>query len=113
MMLRAQRLNPLDPDMHMRLTFLARAYVNNRELDKAIECSRLAIQKRATYPHAYFILAIALAHAGRIDEAGEALGECDRLKPGLVESRVDWRPYANEKNNQYLRDGLRRARNTT
>ncbi|MDA9982422.1 adenylate/guanylate cyclase domain-containing protein [Gammaproteobacteria bacterium] len=111
MMLRAQRLNPLDSDMPMRLTFLARAYVNNMELDKAIECSRLAIQKHATYPHAYFILAIALAHAGRMDEAGEALNECERLKPGLIESRIDWRPYANDTNNQYFRDGLKKARN--
>ena len=110
MMLRAQRLNPLDSDMPMKLTFLARAYVNNRELDKAIECSRLAIQKHATYPHAHFILAIAFAHAGRTDEAREALNECERLKPGLIDSRIDWRPYANENSNQYFRDGLKKAR---
>lgn len=112
MMLRAQRLNPLDSEMPMKLTFLARAYVNNRELDNAIKYSRLAIQKHATYPHAHFILAIALAQAGRIDEAREALNECERLKPGLIKSRIDWRPYANENSNQYFRDGLKKARNT-
>lgn len=109
-MLRAQQLNPQDPDMHMKLTFLARAYVNVREHEKAIECCRLAIQRRADYPHAYFILGVALGHIGRTKEARDALDECERLQSGFVTSRANWRPYANEYRNQYFMDGLEKAK---
>ena len=108
-MLRAQQLNPRDPDRHMYLTFLARAYVIAREHEKAIECARLAIQRRADYPHAYFILAIALGHVGNTDEARAALRECEHLQPGFVASRVNWRPYTDEDRNEYLRVGIERA----
>ena len=109
-MLRAQQLNPQDPDRHMNLTFLARAYVNIREHEKAIECARLAIQRRADYPHAYFILAIALGHVGRAREARNALDKCERLQPGFIESRASWRPYADEGRNQYLLAGFEKAK---
>ena len=109
-MLRAQQLNPQDPDRHMNLTFLARAYVNIREHEKAIECARLAIQRRADYPHAYFILAIALGHVGRIKEARTALDECERLQAGFVDSRANWCPYTNEGSNRYLLAGLEKAK---
>ena len=108
-MLRAQQLNPQDPDRHINLTFLARAYVNVREHEKAIECARLAIQRRPDYPHAYFILAIALGHVGRTKEARDALDECERLQPGFVTSRANWLPYTNKDRNQYLMDGLEKA----
>jgi adenylate cyclase len=109
-MLRAQQLNPQDPDRHMSLTFLARAYVNAREHEKAIECARLAIQQRADYPHAYFILAIALGHLGRTEEARVAIDRCERSQPGFVASRANWRPYTDEDRNQYLMGGLKKAK---
>jgi TolB-like protein/Flp pilus assembly protein TadD len=108
-MVRAQRLNPLDPDHHSHLCFLARAYVNARRYDDAVASARAAIERKPDYPHAYFILAIALAHIGRTDEAQASLARCDELRPGFVASRADWRPYVNAASNDHLHEGLRKA----
>jgi adenylate cyclase len=108
-MVRAQQINPNDPDRHSHLCFLARAYVNARELDKAVDCARAALRRRPDYPHAHFILAIALTHLGRVDEAHAALAACEVAQPGFVAGRADWRPYVDEASNAYLREGLRKA----
>jgi adenylate cyclase len=105
-MVQAQRLNPNDAQLSTHLTFLARAYVNVREYAKAVERARLAIERRPDYAPAHFILAVALAHLGRLEEGRTALDECDRMHPGMVASRNDWQPYVDESSNVHLREGL-------
>jgi adenylate cyclase len=109
MMEQAQKLNPQDPQRHMHLTFLARAYLKARQYERSMDCARKAIQQRPDYPNAYYILAIALGHAGRTTEAQAALGDCERVHPGFVRKRAGWQPYANPASNEHLQDGLRRA----
>jgi TolB-like protein len=104
---RAQRLNPLDVQLPARLTFLARAYFNIGADDDAVDRARQAIQRRADYPHAHFILALALGRLGRLDEARAALARCDELHPGFVESRRDWHPYVDPESNRRLQEALR------
>jgi adenylate cyclase len=106
---RAQQLNPRDPERHSHLCFLARALVNARRYDEAAAAARAAIQRRPDYPHAHFILAIALGHLGRLAEAQAALAESDRLQPGFVAARADWHPYIDPAANAHLRDGLAKA----
>ncbi|MCI0430820.1 MAG: tetratricopeptide repeat protein [Rhodospirillales bacterium] len=106
---RAQQLNPHDPERHSHLCFLARAYVNARRYAEAAVAAEAAIQRRPDYPHAHFILAIALGHLGRAAEARHALAECERLQPGFVAARADWRPYTDEAANAHLREGLSKA----
>ena len=108
-MVLAQRLNPQDPERHSHLTFLARAYVNAHQYEQAVECAGLAIQPRPDYPHAHYILAIALGHLGEAQRARAALEACEQLHPGFLASRSNWRPYTNEESNRHLRDGLRKA----
>jgi len=108
-MVRAQQLNPLDPDRHSHLCFLARAYVNARRYDEAEAAARAALQRRPDYPHAHFILAIVLAHLGREAEARAALARCEQAQPGFAASRADWRPYVDDAANRHLREGLRKA----
>lgn len=103
---RAQKLNPQDPQMHTHLTFLARAYVNIGSYETAVERARKAILRRSDYPHAHFILAIALARLGHRDEARTALRTCDEVHPGFVDSRKDWHPYEDPASNQKLLQGL-------
>ena len=105
-MVKAQRLNPQDAQLPIHLTFLSRAYVNAREYTKAVDCARLAVERRSDYAPAHFILAIALSHLGNLDDGLAALEECGRLQPGMVESRKQWRPYLDESSNQHLREGL-------
>jgi hypothetical protein len=83
--------------------------VNARRYDEAVACARAALQWRPGYPHAHFILAIALGHLGRGAEAGAELARCDELQPGFVAGRADWRPYTNAASNRHLREGLRLA----
>ena len=108
-MIRAQQLNPQDPERHAHLSFLARAYINAHQYQRAVETARLAIQRRPDYPHAHYILAIALGHLGEAQRAQAELEECERLHPGFLASRADWRPYTDEESNRHLREGLRKA----
>ena len=85
------------------------AHINARQYDKAVETVRLLIQRRPDYPHARFILAIALGHFGLTPEAQAELEECERLHPGFLASRADWRPYNDEESNRHLHEGLRKA----
>jgi adenylate cyclase len=105
----AQDLNRQDPQRHMHLTFLARAYVNARQYEKAAECARKAVHWRPDYPHAHYILAIALGHLDRVAEARDALDECERLHPGFVKGRANWQPYTNREANEHMLNGLRKA----
>ena len=109
MMEQAQRLNPQDPQMHMHLTFLARAHLNAHHYERSVECARNAIRRRPDYPHAYYILAIGLGHLGHEADAHAAFDECERLNPGLARRRAGWQPYSNKGSNEHLHQGLRKA----
>ena len=100
---RAQKLNPEDAQRHTHLTFLARAYV------AAADRARQAIRRRPEYVAAYYVMGIALAHLGRLQEARAALAKCDELSPGFAESRRNWQPYADAARNEKLLEGLRKA----
>lgn len=104
---KAQKLNPEDAQLHSHLTFLARAYLNAGAYDDAIDRARQAIRRNPRYAPAYYILAIALGHVGRRDEARRELSKCDELHPGFVESRRNWQPYVDPARNERLREGLR------
>lgn len=105
---KAQRLNPEDARLPTHLAFLARAYVNAGDHDAAVERARQAVGRRPDYAPAHYILAIALGHLGRREEARAALAKCDEIHPGFARSRRDWRPYADEGSNKRLHEGLRR-----
>lgn len=109
LMEKAQKLNPEDARRHTHLTFLARAYLNAGDHNNAIDRSRQAIRRSPNYAPAYFILAIALAKLGNLEEARAALCKCDEISPGFVASRREWRPYADPASNERLQEGLRRT----
>ncbi len=45
----------------------------------------------------------------RLEEARAALDRCERLQPGFVAQRADWRPYHDPAANEHLLEGLRMA----
>lgn len=106
---KAQVLNPADARLHSHLTFLARAYVNAEALDAAVDCARRAIRREPKYAPAHYILAIALAHLGRGDEARQAVHDCEKASPGFIESRRDWQPYVNPHSNARLHEGIHKV----
>ena len=105
----AQQLNPQDPQQHMYKSFLARAYVAAGEYGQAVSAAREAIRRRPDYPHAHYVMAMALGHLGRSVEARTALCECERLDPGFMNARRDWKPYTDPARNEHLHAGLRKA----
>ena len=106
---RAQKLNPEDALRHTHLTFLARAYVVAGDYSAAVDRARKAIGRRPEYVAAHYVMGIALAHLGRLQEARASLTKCDELSTRFVESRRDWQPYADKEKNERLLDGLRKA----
>lgn len=109
LMEQALRLNPRDPQRHMQLSFLSRAYLNARRYDLSVETARKAIQWRPNYPQAHYVLALGLGYLGHETAARDALDECERLHRGLVGKRADWRPYRDDGSNQHLREGRYKA----
>lgn len=109
LMEQAQRLNPRDPQRHMHLSFLARAYLNARRYESSVETARRAIEWRPDYPHAHYILGLGLGHFGRPEEARVALNECEKLHPGFLETRVAWTPYLDDDSNRHLHEGRYKA----
>ncbi len=110
LMEKAQSLNPRDAQMHSHLSFLARAYAAKGDHADAADRAFKAVERGPNYANAYYVLAIALGHLGRIEEGVEALATCDRLHPGFVAERETWQPYVRPESNEALRAGIRKLR---
>ena len=102
-------LNPRDPHSHIYFGQIARAYINAREYEKALEWLRDAVRRKPDYPHTYHLLTICLGHLGRTSEAQEAARHCEHLHPGFIEKRMYWNIYAEPAANEHLTEGLRKA----
>jgi adenylate cyclase len=102
-------LNPRDPHSHIYFGQLARAYINARDYDKALGCLRDSIRLKPDHPHTHHLLAICLGHLGRIEEAREAVHQCEQLHPGFIKKRARWNIYVDPEANQHLTEGLRKA----
>jgi TolB-like protein/cytochrome c-type biogenesis protein CcmH/NrfG len=104
------RLNPDAPNMRHIFTFLARALICAHRYEDAVEWARRGTNTDPGNPNAQYLLAACLAHLGRIKEAGVALGRCERIQPGFVAARADWRPYKDSSRNEHILDGIRKVR---
>ena len=105
----ALRLSPQDPRIHFTIAMIARAYLNARDPEQAARWADKAVHRRVDYPVSHLILASALGHLGRIEEARRALQECERLERGFA-LRWALRPmYKNPAEDQHFLDGLRLA----
>ena len=103
------QLNPKDPRNHIFLTNLARAHLNARRYEEAVEWARKAVH-RPPHPLKYLVLASSLGHLGRLEEACVALEMCERVQPSFVERWVGRLVYQRPADNDHVMDGLRRAR---
>jgi TolB-like protein/cytochrome c-type biogenesis protein CcmH/NrfG len=105
----ALRLNPDAPNLRHFNAFLARACINARRYEDAVEWARKAIHLRSDLAHAHCLMAVALAHLDRSDEARTALDECLRVQPDFFDSAVELTPFEDPAANEHLLDGLRKA----
>jgi adenylate cyclase len=102
-------LNPRDPQAHITLNTLARCYLNSRNYEQAAAYAQKAIGMRSNFPNAYHLLASALGHLGRLEEARKALVDCERVHPGFVEKRFNYQPYRDAADNEHIHEGVSKA----
>ena len=103
------QLNSRGPRIHYLMSLLARAHLNARRYEDAVEWARKAIHHRE-HARAHAILAISLAHLGQLAEARVALDECERVGPGFAKRWALLRQYRNPADNEHILEGLRKAR---
>jgi hypothetical protein len=60
------------------------AYLADGQYERAIECALRSLRENRTYTHAYRLLAIGLALAGKEDEAQVTVRRLLELEPGLT-----------------------------
>ena len=104
------QLNSRGPRIHYDMSLLARAHLNARRYEDAVEWARKAIHHLPDHARAHAILAIGLAHLGRLAEARVALDECERVGPGFAKRWALLRQYRNPADNEHILEGLRKAR---
>ena len=106
----AIRLSPRDLLMVIWRVVEAWAHLGAERFDQAAESARLAIGGNPAFADAHAVLASALGHAGRLDEARIAMDECVRplLSLTLSDQRLK-RPFRRAADQQRYLDGLRKA----
>ncbi len=85
---KAFKLNPNDGRLYTLVSLLARVHLNAENYEESVSWGHRAINFRADTVEAHFIVASALGHLGRIDEASQQLAECDRLRPGSTKNEL-------------------------
>ena len=106
----AIRLSPRDLLMVIWRVVEAWSHLGAERFDRAAESARRAIGWNAAFADAHALLASALGHAGRHDEARVALDECLRHFPGLtLRDRRLIRPFRRTADRERFLDGLRKA----
>lgn len=110
---RAFALSPRDPLRSVWYGVLARAQITLNEDALAIETAHKGLAANPNHAHNYEVLASALAHLDRIDEAHAALEEWEQRQPGITISRYQKDVVGNDPKalNTYARliSGLRKA----
>lgn len=105
----AVQSNPRNPRGQMYLCSLARAYLNARQYEEALDLLLDVIGRTPGDPYAHFLLAICHGLLGETDAARAAADACRRIQPDFIDKRIDWRIYRDDAANQRLLDGLRGA----
>jgi adenylate cyclase len=107
---KALELNPRDPRNHISLTLLARAYLNARLYESAVEWAQRALEHLPGHANANYVMAASLGHLGRLEESRAALAACEQVQPGFLEKRKTWKPYSDPINNDHILEGIRKTK---
>ena len=67
--------------------------------DRALDRARAMVHLRPAHADTHYRLAVCLGYMNCIEEARAALAECERLRPGFIQQRADWRPYPDPASN--------------
>jgi adenylate cyclase len=108
----AVRLNARHPRIYIYRANLARAYLDAHQYEEAADQARQAVHRGGVFLDGHLILASALGHLGRADEAMAVLDDIETsrgLRIGDVVLSPFWQLYKDTGPNEHLFDGLRKA----
>ena len=103
---RANRLSPIDPMLHSRLTGTSVALIGLGRFDEALAAAKKALAEKQT-AQAYRSLAAALAQLGREAEAKEAAAKLLEMEPDF--RITEWLARSGNWRSQMFIEGLRNA----
>ena len=99
-------LSPREPFSGTMTAALSRAYLSINNHAEALASIQQAIALQGDNPDLHYRHALCLANLDMVDEAKDALKQCETIKPGFAESRKNWKPYSDEARNQNVLGGL-------
>ena len=105
---RALQLSPRDPFCSIIMAYLSRAYLSLEQPERAFEWIEKSVNLQPKNPDLRYRYAICLAHLDRVEEAKSELEKCDKLQPGFLAMRENWRPYSDDTRNQRFFAGISR-----
>jgi adenylate cyclase len=105
----ALKLSPNDAHAAHYQSFMARTMLLARQNAGAVEWARRVVDMRPNVPEYQLILAACLGHAGEIEEARQALANCEQLHPGYSSNLENAHPLKLRSDLEYFRDGLSKA----
>jgi adenylate cyclase len=106
------RLNPRHPRIHLYQAHLARAHLDAGQYEEAADQARKVVERGRVYFDEYLILASALGHLGRNEEAKAVLNSLEEYKNTRISEIVVcpwWQLYPVPGPNEHLLEGLRKA----
>ncbi|MFT5115674.1 MAG: adenylate cyclase [Parasphingorhabdus sp.] len=104
------KLSPREPRRMICMALLSRAYTSLGQLEVALEWIERGVDFSPDSADLHYRLAVCLANLDRVDEAERALAESERLQPGFLELRENWRPYSDDDRNRMFFSGFIRHR---
>ena len=111
----ALRLSPRDTQAYVWMNIAGQAKLHLGGYEQAVTWFRRSIEANRNYPPAFFWLAAALAHLGRLDEAHSAIKAGLALSPAFTVSRActGWTALSDDRTYlaglESIIDGLRKA----
>ncbi len=105
-------LNARHPRVYIYRALLARAYLDAHQYEEAADQARQAVHRGGAFADGHLILASALGHLGRADEAMAVLNDIEEsrgLRIGDIVLSSLWQLHKDTGPNEHLFDGLRKA----
>jgi adenylate cyclase len=88
---------------------LARAHLSASRYEEAVTWAQKSFQLRDDHPDQFLVMASALGHLGRVEDARAQLDACERLRPGYTTNPANWSQYKHPADAEHFLDGLRKA----
>ena len=106
----AMRLSPHDPAFGQFMVRMSEAHLFRRRAEEAVDWARQSLRQPNVQTSRWVLFAASLAHAGRVEDARQAVESLRRLNPvyRIGSARDIWR-ITDPETLDYLLDGLRMA----